>query len=214
MKTEEKVGTPRKEIIDSSTPVYLGLGSNLGDRERNLRDAIAGIGSTQLESAALAITRSSAIYESEPVGYGDQPWFLNQVVEVRIKSALPNNANSIARAHPGPLLRAPELLEALLEIEHRMGRVRTIRDGPRLIDIDILLCGDLVGAWPCAGSTGTTDPAFLTLPHPRMHLRRFVIEPLCELAPALVHPTLGKPMRELLGALDESPAVHRFVGAR
>jgi len=219
MAIEEKVGTQGGDVIDSSATIYLGLGSNLGDRERNLHQATRRIESLQIGSEGFAISRTSAIYESEPVGYSDQPWFLNQVVEVKLKPDLiDNGANDSRRAQARrqhvvrPALRASELLEALLEIEHTMGRVRAIRDGPRLIDIDILVCGDLVGVWPRDGSPANVERNFLILPHPRMPLRRFVLEPLCELAPDLIHPTLGKPMRELLGALGESQAVRRFVG--
>jgi 2-amino-4-hydroxy-6-hydroxymethyldihydropteridine diphosphokinase len=127
---------------------YLCLGGNLGDRDRNLATA-----RTAIEKAFGAV-RFSRIYETEPVDYLDQPWFLNQVAE--IQTELP----------PG------SLLEWARDLESRMGRQRDIPQGPRTLDVDILLYDDKV----------STD-AKLTLPHPRLHLRRHVLVPLAELAP-------------------------------
>src|SRR5215216_779587 len=137
--------------------LYLGLGSNLGDREANLREAIE-----RIRGLGLEVIRASSIYETEPVGYADQPWFLNQVIEVNLDSQF----------------SVSDLLRALLEIEREMGRERTIANGPRVIDIDILIYGEVEIA----------DPPRLILPHPRMHERRFVLEPLSEIAPDLIHP--------------------------
>lgn len=160
-------------------PVYLSLGTNLGDREANLRDAIARVG------ALGGGLRVSSIYETEPVEYTDQPWFLNCVAEFR--TALP----------------PAELIEALLEIERQMGRDRrgSPAKGPRLIDIDVLLYGSEI-----------IDLPGLTVPHPAMAARRFVLAPLAELAPEVLHPVLGKNARELLGALEEGgPRVRRLL---
>ena len=157
----------------SSSSVYLGLGSNLGDREANLREAIE-----RIKRLGLEVVRASSIYETEPVGYTDQPRFLNQVIEVNLDSQF----------------RVSDLLHAVLKIERDMGRKRTIPNGPRVIDIDILIYGEVEIA----------DPPQLILPHPRMHERRFVLEPLSEIAPDLMHPRLKKTCRELLDALEES----------
>ena len=136
---------------------FIGLGSNLGDRERNLEVAISS-----LEEFCSVLNKSS-VYETKPVGYLDQGDFLNMVVEV--ESALE------------PLV----FFIRLQEVEHKMGRVREVKNGPRVIDLDILLAEDLVINTP-----------HLKIPHPRMHERGFVLEPLCEIAPDVVHPVLGE----------------------
>src|SRR2546426_12180403 len=135
-----------------ATKAYIALGSNLGDRAGNLLLAIRG-----MMEAALCVSRVSSIYETEPISEVKQPPYLNMVVEV------------------GNPLPAPEQVMArLLRIEFALGRVRDIEAGPRTIDLDLLLYGDL-----------KSDTEFLKLPHPRMHQRRFVIEPLAENAPHL-----------------------------
>lgn len=145
---------------------YVGLGSNLGDRAGYLLLAVRG-----MLDAGLDVIRLSSIYETAPVGYEDQPPFLNMVAELH-----------------GPTLPAPDqLLARLLRIEYSLGRTRDIPQGPRTIDLDLLIVRD---------ELKKTD--FLTLPHPRLHLRRFVLVPLAELVPNLVHPVLKKPISELL----------------
>jgi 2-amino-4-hydroxy-6-hydroxymethyldihydropteridine diphosphokinase len=145
---------------------YLSLGSNLGDRELNLRRAIE-----LLESEELRITRRSSVYETEPRDLRNQPWFLNAVVEVETS------------------LFPLQLLHRVLKIEKEMGRRRKVSKGPRNIDIDILLFGSFV-----------IFTSQLSVPHPRIEERRFVLEPLAELAPDLRHPVHRKTMRELLAA--------------
>jgi len=120
----------------------------------------------------------SAFYETEPVDVLDQPWFLNCVVA--LKTVMPPR----------------ELLNLALAIEAAMGRHRTREKGPRIIDIDILLFGDRV-----------IDEPGLKVPHPAMHERRFVLEPLAEIAPGVLHPTLKKTARELLAQLPAGQAV-------
>ena len=147
--------------------VYLSLGSNLGDREDNLRQAVALLAGAGLESI-----RISSVYETAPRDLEDQPVFLNLAVEAR--SAFP-----------------PELLLARIRaIEDRLGRQRTQPKGPRTLDIDILLYGE-----------HAVDLPHLEIPHPRMAERRFVLEPLAELAPGLKHPTLNLPVADLLRTL-------------
>jgi 2-amino-4-hydroxy-6-hydroxymethyldihydropteridine diphosphokinase len=136
---------------------YLSLGSNIGERQQNLERAI-----TLLELAAIRIVHRSSIYETEPQDVAHQPWFLNIVVECETRFF--------------PL----QLLTTVLSIEREMGRKRgavTIRGGPRLIDIDVLLYGN-----------ATIETPRLIVPHPRMLERRFVLEPLLEIAPGLRHP--------------------------
>lgn len=144
--------------------VYLALGSNIGNREGNLTAAIDAFGSN-----GMVILRRSPIYETEPVGYADQRWFLNMVVEAETA------------------LFPMQLLTRTGRIERKLGRVRTIPNGPRTIDIDILLYGNAVIRTPR-----------LEIPHPRLHERRFVLAPLADLAPDLRHPLNRKTIRQLL----------------
>ncbi|HEY6120796.1 MAG TPA: 2-amino-4-hydroxy-6-hydroxymethyldihydropteridine diphosphokinase [Pyrinomonadaceae bacterium] len=155
--------------------IYIGLGSNLGDRAGNLLLAVRGI-----LNAGLEMSRCSAIYETEPVGEDPQPPFLNMVVEVSGTSA------------PA----ADKLLARLLRVEYALGRIRSARMGPRTIDLDLLLY-----------KNETSDTEFLTLPHPRLHQRRFVLVPLAEIAPHLVHPVLKKNMSTLLAETQDRSSV-------
>jgi 2-amino-4-hydroxy-6-hydroxymethyldihydropteridine diphosphokinase len=133
--------------------------------------------------AGLDVIRLSSIYETAPVENENQPAFLNMVAELR-----------------GPTLPAPEqLLARLLRIEYALGRTREVPMGPRTIDLDLLLVKD-----------EQLNTQFLTLPHPRLHLRRFVLVPLNELVPNLVHPVLKKPVRELLAHTDDKARVLRW----
>jgi 2-amino-4-hydroxy-6-hydroxymethyldihydropteridine diphosphokinase len=155
--------------------VYLSLGSNLGDRTKNLRDAIAA-----LAEAGVPVTRVSSMYETEPVDYLDQPWFLNCAVEAETE------------------LGSLELLHALRGIEAQMGSKKLVAKGPRLIDMDILLYGGEV-----------IDTPELQVPHPRMHLRRFVLEPLAEIAPQVRHPVSGLTAVEMLANSPDKSAVRK-----
>jgi len=152
-----------------STTAYLGLGANLGDRAANLAEAARRIASDRVH-----VRRGSSSWETAPRGILDQPWFLNQVLEIETD------------------LSAVELFRHVQEIERDMGRVRAERNGPRLIDIDILLYGD----------QQVSEPG-LEIPHPRMSERRFVLEPLAELAPGLRHPVTGATIREMLEAVGD-----------
>lgn len=159
------------------TRAYIALGSNQGDRAGNLLLAVRG-----MMEAALCVTRLSAIYETDPISEVAQPPFLNMVAEI------------------GNPLPAPEQVMArLLRIEYLLGRIRDIKDGPRTIDLDLLMYGDV-----------RSETEFLRLPHPRLHLRRFVLEPLVELAPNLLHPTLKCSCEELLGAVEDHSTVKRW----
>lgn len=149
--------------------VYLGLGSNLGERARNLEESLEKI------AEWASIEKKSGIYETEPWGLKKQPKFLNQVVKARTRLA--------------PL----ELLSALKKIERRMGRKKSVKYGPRVIDVDILFFDNLIMK---------TEP--LTIPHPLLTQRAFVLVPLEEIAPNHLHPVEGKKIRELNKSIDQS----------
>ena len=155
---------------------FLGLGSNLGGREENLERALR-----LLQARGFRLTRRSAVYETEPVGGPPQADYLNL-------------------AAGGDWQGEPEaLLAACLSVEAEMGRVRLERFGPRRIDVDLLLFGDLV-------RTGA-----LELPHPRLHERRFVLLPLAEIAPGAVHPVLGASVAELLARCPDLSRVSKHA---
>jgi len=177
--------------------VFLSLGSNLGDRLANLRQAIRSI------SELAEITALSHAYETEPVDVTAQPWFLNAVLALRIDDVFPEG--DVLRPQDASSGAPQQLLERLLAIEHAMGRQRlspaSIPKGPRLIDLDIVLYGNRVIHQPA-----------LSIPHPAMHQRRFVLEPLAEIAPEVQHPVLHQSSLQLLRALPEAgPAVKSFA---
>ncbi len=154
--------------------VYLSLGSNVGDREAKLRDAQARLGATG------RLVAVSSFYETEPLEFTEQPWFLNCAVAIETSKT------------------PQQLMSEILRIEQEMGRRRVQIKGPRLIDIDILLF-----------DSDIMDLKELTIPHPAMHRRRFVLEPLAEIAPGVLHPVLNKTIRELLDALPPGQEVQK-----
>lgn len=151
---------------------YLSLGSNVGDRAANLRSALDRLAAAGLVKAV------SSFYDTEPVDFPDQPWFLNCVLALETDKS------------------PRELLEHALAIEADMGRRRTVVKGPRIVDIDILLAGNRV-----------IKESGLKIPHPAMQERRFVLEPLAEIAADAMHPVLKKTVRELLAALPPGQSV-------
>lgn len=180
----EALGTPLRRSDpgdpDSGTrgaAIFIGLGSNLGDRLALLRAALERLDSEE----DIRVLRVSPLYESRPWGFADQPDFLNAVAELRSD-------------------RPPRPLLALLKsIERALGRpaVDPIRYGPRPIDLDLLLYGDRV-------MRDLSTPLPIEIPHPHLAERAFVLLPLADLAPDLVHPTLGQPIAALCGGLDAS----------
>jgi 7,8-dihydro-6-hydroxymethylpterin-pyrophosphokinase len=187
-----------------ATNIFLGLGSNLGERETNLSMAIQ-----RLSLLDLRLAQASSIYETEPVGYLDQPWFLNQVVEMepqRTERTEPENKRPSSAFSATPA-GAEALLRALLQIETDMERERSIPKGPRVVDIDLLLFGQLVLNYD---NGPEVDAGKIVVPHPRMHHRRFVLEPLCEIAPELIHPALLKSCRQLLIETVDRSAVRLY----
>ena len=145
--------------------IYLSLGSNLGDRESNLRAALDRL------PPDVRVLRVSALYETAPVEFTAQPWFLNQVIEAETA------------------LTPTQLLAWTAGIEHDLGRTRDIPKGPRTLDIDILLYENDVVHTPT-----------LEIPHPRIAERRFVLAPLADLDPDLRHPVTGLTVRQMLDA--------------
>ena len=161
--------------------VFLGLGSNLGDRVETIRKAMEMISKIPGVSAS----SSSSLYETEPVGISDQPMFVNAVLEIETD------------------LSPEELFSKLKDIESELGRTETIRWGPRIIDIDILLFGDRV-----------IEERDLTIPHPEMTKRGFVLVPLCEIAPEIKHPKLKKTIREIADGLGDISGVEKIEECR
>jgi 2-amino-4-hydroxy-6-hydroxymethyldihydropteridine diphosphokinase len=154
---------------------YVGMGSNLGDRAGNLLHGVRG-----MMAAGLSVARLSSVYETEPVGVGEeQPAFLNMAAELL-----------------APLPPPAELLRILLDVERGAGRRRARPLAPRTLDLDLLLYGD---------ERLETDA--LTLPHPRLHLRRFALAPLAELSPHGRHPALGETFAELLSTTADDSRV-------
>ena len=164
-------------LVTEAVTVYLGLGSNLGDRQENLKKAM------EFLAQRLRMGKVSAIYDTDPLGDTNQPRYLNMVCQVFT-------------------MLAPEGLLALVKgVESKMGR-KGKSGAPRSIDIDILLYGNLVMTTPD-----------LTIPHPRMHERAFVLVPLAEIDPDLVHPLKNKTIKELQAGLKEVQGVFRWENA-
>ncbi len=153
---------------------YLSLGSNVGDRFANLNSAIEQL---RHREQVMAV---SSFYETEPVEFTDQPWFVNCVVKIETQRT------------------AQELLQEILSIEKNMGRNRLQPKGPRNIDIDILLMEDTI-----------LDTPEVTIPHPAMAQRRFVLEPLAEIDPGVMHPVIMKKAAELLDELPRGQSVRK-----
>ena len=156
--------------MDKAQLAYLSAGTNMGDRKANLEFAMDSLAKTAF------VSNTSSYYETEPVGFWQQPWFLNQAIELKTT------------------LTPPELLSFCQKIEASRGRIRTFTNAPRILDLDILLYGDLV-----------INQKHLIIPHPRLAERKFVLEPLVQIAPDIIHPVLKKSMRSLLqDCLDPS----------
>jgi len=154
----------------------VALGSNLGDRKANLESAIEKIAETE------KVLQKSKIYETEPVGFKEQGWFLNQVIEIETEKT------------------PRQLLGQLLVIENQLNRVRDVKNGPRTIDLDILYFGDLV-----------IEEDSLKVPHSRMEGRKFVLIPLNDILPEKIHPKTGKTSSQMLKELKSDEKVSIFI---
>jgi 2-amino-4-hydroxy-6-hydroxymethyldihydropteridine diphosphokinase len=159
---------------ENRTICFVGIGSNLGDPLFNCVDAIAKIASLE----QITLTKQSALYKTEPVGFRDQGWFINGVIEVKTAYS------------------PRTLLESLKVIEYEMGRKEGKRWGPRVIDLDILFYGQEI-----------INEAGLVVPHPELHKRGFVLIPLNEIAPYVIHPAFGVSVQGLLGRLEDKSEV-------
>lgn len=156
---------------------YLLIGSNLGDKATYLKNA-----SSYIQQQCGKIVKQSSYYETEPWGFTEQPSFLNQAICIQTE------------------LAPAQLMHTLLQIESEMGRTRTIKMGPRTIDLDILQIDQ-----------ETIDTPLLQLPHPAMHLRRFALIPMVEIAPTLMHPLLKKTMTQLLTECEDQTDVQKKI---
>jgi 2-amino-4-hydroxy-6-hydroxymethyldihydropteridine diphosphokinase len=162
-------------MISSNHKVYISGGSNQGDRKANLEYALEAL------KEGGTVSRASSFFETEPVGFLDQPWFLNLAIGLETRLA-PN-----------------QLLELCQEIESSRGRVRRFANAPRTLDLDILLYGDLI-----------MNDQRLIIPHPRLAERRFVLKPLAQIAPEVLHPVLKKTIRSLLEICADVSQVRDF----
>ena len=152
---------------------YLSCGSNMGDRIANLKSAIR-----DLRAGSIVVRRISSVYETEPVGLREQPWFMNIALEIETS------------------LTPHEMLAGCQKIEAAHGRIRSFTGAPRPLDLDILLFDNLI-----------IDEPSLQIPHPRMAERRFVLEPLVQIGPEVRHPVLGKTICALLAACPDPSKV-------
>ena len=151
---------------------YLSVGSNLGRKLKNCRNGVAAL----TRCTGIRLIRQSPVYRTEPVDYLDQDWFVNYAVKIQ------------TQLDPLPLLNL------LKSIEQKAGRVaHTVRFGPRVLDLDIILYDDIV-----------QSDSRLTIPHPRMHKRRFVLKPICDIDPDITHPLLRQKLLYLLENLDDA----------
>ena len=151
---------------------YIGAGSNIGDKLLNCKNGFVALERTQNTQ----IIKWSKFYQTEPVDYKNQDWFINCVVKIETD------------------LDPVKLIKELKSIEYDAGRMDdTVRFGPRILDLDILLFDEIV-----------MNSSDLIIPHPRMHKRRFVLKPMCDIDPSIVHPVLIKKVSELLAVLDEN----------
>ncbi|HLG23706.1 MAG TPA: 2-amino-4-hydroxy-6-hydroxymethyldihydropteridine diphosphokinase [Candidatus Nanoarchaeia archaeon] len=155
---------------------FIGVGSNLGDKEQNIKKAVS-----EIKKISKTIKLSS-LYKTEPVGFKEQDWFLNCALEIETK------------------LAPADLLKSLKEIEKKMGREKTFKNGPRIIDLDMLFYGNTV-----------LKNKTLKIPHPKIRERKFVLVPLNEIAPDFIHPKLKKKVNDLLKETKDKSEVELYA---
>ncbi len=160
--------------MENGNICFLGIGSNMGDSASNCKDAVIRISNIE----GITVLRVSSLYRTQPVGFEEQDWFANGVIEIRT-SLIPH-----------------ALMDVIHRVEREMGRIRVHKWGPRIIDIDILMYGQII-----------MDENGLVIPHPEYHKRRFVLVPLNEIAPCAIHPAFGISVKGLLDRLQDSNAV-------
>ncbi|HOO90864.1 MAG TPA: 2-amino-4-hydroxy-6-hydroxymethyldihydropteridine diphosphokinase [Syntrophales bacterium] len=165
--------------MDDGVICFLGIGSNMGDAAAQCNAAIENVSDVH----GIRVLRRSSLYKTQPVGFEEQDWFVNGVIEIRT------------------MLEPRSLLHAMQEVENKMGRIRNKKWGPRIIDIDILLYDQLV-----------MDEKDLAIPHAEFHTRRFVLVPLNEIAPCAIHPAFGISAHGLLVRLEDNHVVERLSG--
>ncbi len=165
--------------MDDGVICFVGIGSNVGDSAQSCGAAQRNISKID----GVTLLRCSSLYRTQPVGFENQAWFVNGVVEIRTS------------------LSPQDLMDAFLDVESQMGRVRKEKWGPRKIDIDILFYGQAV-----------VDEEDLVIPHPMLHKRRFVLVPMDEISPHTVHPAFGISVRGLLGRLQDESKVELLTG--
>ncbi|MBN1898060.1 MAG: 2-amino-4-hydroxy-6-hydroxymethyldihydropteridine diphosphokinase [Spirochaetes bacterium] len=170
-----------KKALDKYHTVYLSLGSNIGDREKNIINALR-----LLKIKGIPITKMSSLYESEPVGIEDQPWFYNMVIKISSS------------------LQPDKILKIVKDIEAEIGRMWTTKWGPRVIDIDILFYEDQI-----------VNMENLVIPHKEFHNRDFVLVPMVEIEPDFIHPVLKKSIEDILESPRKRKKVIwvKFLGA-
>lgn len=159
--------------------VFIGIGANLGDRKKTLQEAVLLLNA----ESNVSVVAVSSVYETDPVGVLDQPKFLNAVLQIETDFC------------------AQDLLDCLLAVEKRFGRVRKIHWGPRTLDLDILFFRDAIIHQPG-----------LKVPHPHLHEREFVLVPLCDLVPDVIHPILNESLHALAKSLPQESHVRKIEG--
>ncbi|MDD5724418.1 MAG: 2-amino-4-hydroxy-6-hydroxymethyldihydropteridine diphosphokinase [Syntrophales bacterium] len=165
--------------MDDGVVCFLGIGSNMGNPAANCAVAERHIS----DRGGVTVLRRSSLYRTQPVGFEEQAWFVNGVIEVRTA------------------LRPRPLMDVILGVEDEMGRIRNEKWGPRIIDIDVLFYGQAV-----------IEEKDLVIPHPRLHERRFVLVPMNEIAPHVIHPAFGVSVRGLLDRLQDTNTVEWLSG--
>ncbi len=165
--------------MENGIVCFLGIGSNMGNPASNCKDAVIRMSGIE----GVSVLGVSSLYRTQPVGFEDQNWFANGVIEIRTS------------------LKPRALMDVIQRVEEEMGRIRVQKWGPRIIDIDIIMYGQAI-----------IEEGGLVIPHPEFHKRRFVLVPLNEIAPCAIHPLFGISVKGLLDRLQDENKVERLNG--